>query len=300
MHLPLHPGKCPPWLFGRMKKLSKALSELIIFEYGSKEFLRRLSDPLFFQSMGCVLGFDWHSSGLTTTVCGAMKEALADEHEVAACGGKGKTSKKAPFDIEKNADRYSLSDSKTEKLKKASKMTAKVDSSCVQDGYGLYHHIFFMDEKGGWTVVQQGLSDEKGWARRYHWYSTDNFVENPEESIMGDGSDETLNLVGVSSEEARKISVDLVKDNPARLRKYFTGQTTLFDNDYKMPKRHEILGSDLSERDWKTLGTVHEHQPRNYEELVSLRGVGKKKLRALALISKLVYGSELDWKDPVK
>ena len=109
MHLPLHPGKCPPWLFGRMRKLSKAMSELIIYEYGSKEFLKRLSDPLFFQSMGCVLGFDWHSSGLTTTVCGAMKEALGEEQGVAACGGKGKTSKKAPSDIERNADRYSIS-----------------------------------------------------------------------------------------------------------------------------------------------------------------------------------------------
>jgi len=302
--LPLHPGKCPPWLFRRMKPLSKAISQLIIDEYGTLELLKRLSDPMFFQSFCCAIAFDWHSSGTTTTACGALKEALTPDMGIVACGGKGKTSKKTPTEIQKYSDQFGISESKKDSLLEATRMSAKVDSSCVQDGYDLYHHSFFMDEHGNWAVVQQGLNDASGFARRYHWLATDNFVEGPPESIAGmkkerDGS--VLNLVSAETQDARHKTVELIQDNPLRLQKYFSGQKTLFDSDhFALPERHEILKCDMSKKDWEALERAYEIQPKNYKELVSLNGMGKKKLRALALVSKLIYGSGLDWKDPVK
>jgi hypothetical protein len=300
--LPLHPGKCPPWLFRRMKPLSKAISQLIIDEYGTLELLKRLSDPMFFQSLACAIAFDWHSSGVTTTTCGALKEALTEDMGIVACGGKGKTSKRTPGEITAYSDRFNLSESKRSALLQATRLSAKVDSSCVQDGYELYHHSFFMDEKGNWAVVQQGLNNGSGFARRYHWLDTNNFTEGPPENIAGMRKEENvLNLVSSESNDARERSLELVQDNPLRLQKYFTGQTTLFDSgSFALPERHEILQCDMSKKDWEALERAYELQPQNYKELLSLSGMGKKKLRALALVSKLIYGSDLDWKDPVK
>lgn len=301
MDLPLHPGKCPPWLFKRMRKLTKAIGHMIVDEYGTAELLHRISDPMFFQSLACVISFDWHSSGVTTTTCGALKEALSTDMGVAACGGKGKASRKTPNEIEKHSDYFNLSTAKRDALLEATRLSAKVDSSCIQDYHELYHHSFFMDEKGNWAVVQQGMNDATGYARRYHWLKTENFIEGPPESIAGIESKDVLNLVSGESKEMRKNSVGLVQDNPNRLRKYFTGQTTLFDCEVqRLPKRHEILECDLTKKDWELLQNAYELQPKNYKELISLNGMGKKKLRALALVSKLLYGSKLDWKDPVK
>jgi len=297
--LPLHPGKCPRWLFGRMRKLAHAVSEIIIDEHGTGEYLFRLSNPMFFQSLGCTLGFDWHSSGLTTTVCGAIKEALSEDMGVVACGGKGKTSRKTPDEIAEKSEKLGVSTKRTEKLLKATKLSAKVDSNCIQDSYCLYHHTFLFDENGTWTVIQQGMHDAKGYARRYHWFDTNNFVEAPPNEIIGFEEKTVLNLVSDESEETRKASVDLVKDNPIHLQKYVEGQSTLF-GEIKLPKRHEILNCDLTERDWRMLQNAYEMQPGNYEELVALRGMGAKGLRSLALVSKLIYGAEPDWKDPVK
>jgi len=299
--LPLHPGKCPPWLFKRMRPLTKALCTIIIDEYGSAQLLRRLADPMFFQALSCVIGFDWHSSGTTTTSCGALKEALTKELGIVACGGKGKVSRNAPEEIISYSDYFNLSEAKRNALLEATKLSAKVDSSCVQDNHNLYHHSFFMDEKGNWAVVQQGMNAATRYARRYHWLQTDNFVDAPPESIAGVQSGDVLNLVSNEATSARENSVGLVQDNPNRLRKYFTGQTTLFDCEMqKLPSRHEILKCDLTKKDWQMLNDAYELQPKNYKELVSLNGMGKKKLRALALVSKLLYGSKLDWRDPVK
>ncbi len=307
--LPLHPGKCPAWLFKRMRPLTKAIGELIIDEYGTIELLKRIADPMFFQSLSCAIGFDWHSSGTTTTTCGALKEALVESMGVVACGGKGKTSRKTPSEIEKHSDYFNLSEAKRKALLEATRMTAKVDSSCVQDGYNLYHHSFLFDEKGNWTVVQQGMNHANRYARRYHWFNTDNFVDGPPEDIAGMKKEENgnvLNLVSVEAQDTRLKTVELVQDNPNRLRKYFTGQTTLLDTRLEtqdilsLPECHEILKCDLSKKDWRLLHDAYELQPNNYEELISLKGMGKKKLRALALVSKLIYGSKLDWKDPVK
>lgn len=295
--LPLHPGKCPRWLFTRMRSLSHEIARIIIDSYGTKELLVRLSDPMFFQALSCAIGFDWHSSGTTTTACGALKEAITTDMGVAVVGGKGRASRAAVDDIPKKAEHFGLD---PEGLLKASFLSAKVDSSCIQDGHQLYHHSFFFDEKGNWAVVQQGMDHKSGYARRYHWLNAASFVEEPPDRIAGVPRPEVLNMVSKESEDARKISLDLVKDDPLRLRKYFTGQTTLLDDNHSLPARHEILGHDLTPRDWKLLHDAYELQPQNYEELLCLRGMGKKKLRALALLAKLIHGSSLDWKDPVK
>jgi hypothetical protein len=295
--LPLHPGKCPAWLFQRMKPLAGEISRLIIDSYGTTELLRRIADPMFFHALGCVIGFDWHSSGVTTTTCGALKEAITSDTGVVVCGGKGKSSRKTPGEIDVNAGKFGLD---CERLKKASYLSAKVDSSCIQAGYELYHHCFFFDEKGNWCVVQQGMNDRNSYARRYHWFDTDNFTDNPPDKIAGTAEPSVLNLVSGETGDARKVSVDLINDNPIHLRRYFTGQTTLSDDSYSMPMRHEILPCDLTEKDWRLLHNVYELQPQNYEELICLKGIGAKKLRALALVARLIHGTKLDWKDPVK
>jgi hypothetical protein len=297
--LPLHPGKCPRWLFERMRPLTKCIATIVIDNYGTKEFLTRLSDPMFFQALSCAIGFDWHSSGTTTTTCGALKEALADSGCVAATGGKGKSSRKAPEEIDLNAGRFGLD---AESLKKASFLAAKVDGTCIQSGHSLYHHSFLFDEYGNWAVIQQGMSNATRTARRYHWFNASEFVNDPPDKIAGIPQPETLNLVSGESEEMRNVSVDIVRDNPARLRKYVDGQTILGDGapHFILPERHEILDCDLTKKDWTVLNDAYELQPDNYQELVCLKGMGKKKLRALALLSKLIYGTELDWKDPVK
>jgi len=308
--LPLHGGKCPPWLFRRMKDLGGAISEIIVREYGQKEFLRRLSDPFFFQSLGCALGFDWHSSGLTTTVCGALKEGIKPEElGIAVCGGKGKTSKRSPDEIQKHADVFSISSKKVDKLKYASRMAAKVDSACVQDGYPLYHHTFVLSEDGDWAVVQQGMREQM--ARRYHWLSegVQSFVEEPHAGIIGDRSEEVvLDMTARESEETRKASVDLVRDNPKHLLPYVREEEQRSLDEYferspqvlklVMPTSHTI--TKLTKQTIAALQRAYEFQPENYEGLVAMRGIGPKAVRALALVSDLIYGKSPSYRDPVR
>jgi len=302
-NLPLHSGRAPRWLFERMVKLSRAISEAVIYEYDQEELLKRLADPFWFQALSCVIGFDWHSSGTTTTTCGALKLALKpQEHGIAVLGGKGKASRKTPDEIEHAGDVFSLSSKKIEELVYASKMSAKVDNSCVQDGYQLYHHTMLLSEKGNWVVVQQGMNDR--YARRYHWLSDSvkDFVEEPHTGICTDRMEQSvLDMTAKQSRESRKASVDLVGGDVNKIKKFLTpaGQTMLADFCKKldMPAHHAVL---LSKRDYDVLRRVYEIQPGNYEELVALRGIGPKRIRALALISSLVYGTEPSWRDPAK
>ena len=309
-NLPLHTGKAPKWLFDRMVKLAGGIAEAIIYEYGQDEFLQRISDPYWFQAFSCVLGFDWHSSGTTTTTCGALKMSLSpEEHGIMVAGGKGKTSRKTPQEINKAEEIFSLSSSKIDKLIYSSRMSAKIDNSCIQDGYQLYHHVFIFTEKGGWAVVQQGMGDI--YARRYHWLSENvkTFVDEPHIGICCDlKKNEVLDMTSHESSDARKIGVDLVNDNPEHMKKYFKNfnkinipQKTLSNyNEFTLPRHHPVLDIDLTKNDISVLKKAYEIQPKNYEELVSLQGIGPKKIRALALISDLVYGAEPSWKDPVK
>jgi hypothetical protein len=314
VNLPLHGGHAPKWLFQRMVKLTRSITETILYEYDTNEFLRRISDPYWFQALSCVIGFDWHSSGTTTTTCGAMKMAInLEEHGILVAGGKGRVSRKTPADIEKAGDIFSLSSGKIEQLIYSSKISAKIDNSCIQDGYQLYHHSFLLNEKGDWAIIQQGMNQENRYARRYHWLSEEmvEFTEEPHQGICCNKKEsEALNMTAKESEDSRKISVDILCDNPEHLKKYFKDKTPLISEsqtkldqyitEFKMPRHHPVLDMDLSDREFEVIKRAYELQPSNYEEMISLEGMGPKKIRALALISDLVYGTPASWKDPVK
>lgn len=305
-NLPLHDGKCPRWLFDKMVNLSGAISDAIILEYGKREFVRRLADPFWFQSLGCALGFDWHSSGLTTTTLGALKVSINEkDHGIGICGGKGKASNRIPEEIQKIGDNFLLPTKTIKEMKYASRMSAKVDTAAIQDGYNLYHHSFILTDDGDWAVVQQGLNPENRYARRYHWLS-DNIIDFILEPHSGIASEKmhtnVLDMTSRQSEEARKISVDLVKENPIKIEKFFNSQTKLFDflggQQLNMPRHHYI--KSLSKHSIETLRKAYEIQPRNYEHLLSLDGMGPATIRALALVSEIVYGKPPSWQDPAK
>ena len=324
--LPLHSDHTPRWLWNRMVKLSRALTEVILEEYSQEKFLERLSNPYWFQSFSCVIGFDWHSSGTTTTTCGALRASLnPEEHGISVLGGKGKNSRKTPKQIEDLSSTFNISTKATDTLKESSKLSAKIDNACIQDTYTLYQHNFFLTESGNWAVVQQGMNTNTGYARRYHWMNTDidNFLNDPHTSIECDKKEElALNMPSEDSKEVQKTSVDLINDNPEHLRTYFRREdpkqtllTDFFDFNqhddedptgfknqkaFSMPAHHEVLDMDLSDREFKVLKNAYEIQPENYKELISLKGIGPKKIRALALISDLVYGEKASWEDPVK
>jgi hypothetical protein len=309
VNLPLHGGSAPPWLFRRMARLAGEIVEALIYEHGQKEFLRRVADPYWFQAFACVLGFDWHSSGTTTVTTGALKMALSPErHGLAVAGGKGKTSGKAPADILACAESFSLPSCKADELVRASRMSAKVDNALVQDGYQLYHHAFFFTERGDWAVVQQGMNES--FARRYHWLSdrVQSYVEEPHSAICFQKKEKSvLDLTAQASRENRKVTLDLVRDGPSHLR---FAQRSLLDfapcgsspvPEFSLPRRHELVALlDIDDAGRKALQMAYELQPASYEELVALKGLGPKRIRALALISELIYGACPSWRDPAR
>jgi len=228
-------------------------------------------------------------------------------HGIAFAGGKGKASRNTKEEIENFGGIFNLSTGKIESMKRASKLTAKVDNSCLQDGYELYHHSFILTEKGEWAVVQQGLLAEKRYARRYHWLSlkTKNFIEEPHEAILGERKeDKALDMTSKKSEEARKASIDLAKEDIKRLKRIISGQSSLDDftssRNIHSPQRHGIYRVDIAARGWEALKKASEIQPESYEELISISGLGAKTIRALALLSELLFGAEASWEDPVK
>ncbi len=209
-------GTCPRWLFERMTRLSRSIVQAIVSEFGAEEFLKRLSDPVWFQSFGSVLAFDWNSSGLTTTTCGAIKMGiwgLEKDLGIFICGGKGKTSRKTPNQIVEWADKLSFSQEKANHLVYSSKISAKVDNTAIQDGFQLYHHTFIFTKLGNWTVIQQGMNEKFGQARRYHWLSDNikDFVEEPHTGISSDLRVKPLNLTAKESKKNKEISTELVK-----------------------------------------------------------------------------------------
>ncbi|MDY6771024.1 MAG: DUF763 domain-containing protein [Candidatus Nanohaloarchaea archaeon] len=304
--LPLHGGKAPSWLFERMEELAGEIAAVLIREYGREELLDRLADPYWFQAFGCVLGFDWHSSGLTTTTMGALQEALDfQEHGITVLGGKGARSRQTPEQLEE----LDLPLSTVEQLQEQSRMSAQVDNNCLQDRYTLYHHTFVVEESGRWCVVQQGMDEEREEARRYHWLddSVESYLADPQEAVCCDTERDPLNLAATDSEEVRQVSMDLVNDDPSHLRRYARsdGQQSLaaFTRDaphLEMPDHHWIQRSDITERAITQLEKAYEIRPSSYEELVALDGIGKQSLRALALIAELVHGDRASWQDPVK
>ncbi len=316
--LPLHSGKAPPWLFKRMTRLAGAVTMAIVEEFGPAEMLRRLSDPWWFQAFGCVLGFDWHSSGVTTVTCGALKEAartLGKDLGILVAGGKGAASRKTPREISDAADRHAITSG--DRLVYASRMSAKVDSAAVQDGFGIYHHSFFFTPEGQWCVVQQGMDEKSGWARRYHWLaeSVEDFVCEPHAAVedlaerpaeastsQGPGTERQLMLLNMVAEEAeanRCASAALVRE-PCRWLlgeiERLTEGPTLF-----APSRHPVLDLDVNRaRLNRILTSAHEQNPQDFETLLGLQGIGPATVRSLALLAEIIFQAPPSHRDPSK
>ncbi len=310
--LPLHSGKAPAWLFRRMVELAGAIGTLIVRDQGPQELLRRLSDPFWFQAFGCVLGFDWHSSGVTTTVCGALKEAvrkMGGDLGIVVCGGKGATSRKTPEDIRRACDRTG---NDADALVYASRMAAKVDSAAVQDGYQLYHHcFFFVPGAGDWCVVQQGLNDQLKYARRYHWLSATmpSFVSEPHAAVACDQRQTALNLVAGEAAEHRQAVSILSREHPERVLRevepYLRHERLpLFEDplpppELHMPRRHSIALEHLDPSSLKkVLIKTYESQAADFETLVAEAGVGPMALRSLSLIAEIIYNAPASRRDP--
>jgi hypothetical protein len=293
--MPLHYGFVPQWLAERMAKLGLAITETILAEYGTKAMLERLSNPFWFQSLGAVMGMDWHSSGITTSVMGALKRAVnphAKQLGIYICGGKGKFSKDAPAELMAVAEKTGLDG---HHLVRCSKLSAKVDNTAVQDGFQLYTHNFMVSNTGDWTVIQQGMSDASGMARRYHWHSShlQNFVEEPHSAVCGVNQGHILNVTAAEAAGARTGMLALTQEKPEKMMQEI--QHLL------MPGHHEVRAEDV---DLKRLGSVlwvaHEYGLNNFEELLLLKGVGPRTVQSLALVSEVIHGTPSRFKDPAR
>jgi uncharacterized protein len=281
-----------------MTLLAREITLVIVSEFGPLEMLRRLADPTWFQAFGAVLGFDWHSSGVTTTACGALKEGLkglSHESGLLVAGGKGATSRKTPAEIEASGSLLSVEPAT---LVRASKMSAKVDSAALQDGYQLYHHAFFYTPQGSWTVVQQGMNDTNHRARRYHWLSerVSDFVEEPHAAVVSQaaGGKELLNMVARESRAARAVVTELSHEGPDKLVPRLERLKQL-----SLPAHHEVRLADIRPENLrKTLLSAYEGAPSDFEGLLALPGVGAKTIRALSLIAELVYDTPASRNDP--
>jgi len=299
-NLPLHGGRAPRWLFSRMVRLAREISCVICSQVGHKEYLVKLSDPFWFQAFGCALGFDWHSSGLTTTVCGALKQGLKGlekELNIYVCGGKGGTSRKTPQELTELGEQRLISVD-PEKLIYASRMSAKVDNTALQDGYQIYQHSFICDGQGGWAVIQQGMNDATGWARRYHWLGDEvkDFVCEPQKAICCDHTGNALNMVALESEGARERSTEVARMKPDKAVDEFRKIETLTLSQHHYVSQKEIQPKNLH----KILLSTYERGVDNFEALLGMPGVGPKTIRALALISELVYGDKPSFRDPAR
>ena len=293
--LPLHFGSVPKWLSERMARLGLAITESIITEYGKEEILRRLSDPFWFQSFGAVMGMDWHSSGITTSVMGALKRAVnpqSKEFGIYICGGKGKFSKQTPDELLRIAEATGLDGNE---MVRCSKLTAKVDNTAIQDGFQLYTHNFILSTTGQWTVVQQGMRAGDRTARRYHWHSENirSFVEEPHTGICGINQGNILNLTAAEAITSREGILKVSEENPEKIIETFQY--------LKMPSHHDLRAEDVNlKRLGTTLWLAHENHPEDFEELLLLKGVGPRTIQSLALVSEVIHGSPTRFKDPAR
>jgi hypothetical protein len=315
VELPLHVGGVPGWLLARMRRLAKAVLAIIVEEEGPRGALARLSDPLWFQAFSCVLGFDWNSSGSTTVTCAVVKAALEGLNlGLRAAGGKGARARRVPEDLEAVGMELGLSGGVVEELKKASRLTAKVDSAALQDGYSLYHHCLLVAEGGCWAVVQQGMDPDTRTARRYHWLSTGlkSFVEEPHAGIASDLVKQVvLDLTARSSRGCREACVDIACEPPSKVRGLLAeakakvkgpldawlAEAGAREASVKLLPLYRLAPDSLN---WEVMRRSYEARPRSFEELLLIRGVGPAAVRALALIADLVYGEPPSWRDPVR
>jgi hypothetical protein len=298
---PLHTGHCPPWLFERMKRLGIAILDAIVLEYGSDEAVRRLADPLWFQSFGCVLGFDWHSSGLTTVVLAAIKDALrgrSTDVELFVAGGKGRTARQTPAEIRDAGERHALANDLA-RLEQYSRLAAKVDSAAVQDGYQLYHHVFIFDKGGRWAVIQQGMNEASRTARRYHWLGENvkKFTVEPHHGIVGRQEPHVLDLTARVNEAVQNASMDLLNMGPDHITVVLRAMREGRATHVSLPTQHAIPRPERIDR---VLHEAYERSPTSYEALLAIPGVGSATLRALAMVAEVVVGTPITYVDPVR
>ena len=293
--MPLHYGQVPPWLYQRMSKLGIAIIEAIVLEYGKSAVLQRLSDPFWFQALGCVLGMDWHSSGITTSVMGALKKPVNERSKelgIYICGGKGKYSKETPSELLRIAGQTGLNG---DALVRSSKLSAKVDNTAIQDGFQLYLHSFILSNEGEWAVVQQGMNDATGMARRYHWHSAafSSFVEEPHTFIYGANQGLILNITDKDAGGTRAGILQLTKENPERLLPEIKKLV--------MPTHHDVRAKDV---DLKRLGSIlavaYQKENLDIASLLLLEGLGPRTLQSLVLVSEVIHGTPSRFQDPAR
>ncbi|MBV8732716.1 MAG: DUF763 domain-containing protein, partial [Acidobacteriia bacterium] len=284
--LPLHGGQVPAWLTARMTRLATAITESIVHHYGVSEFLSRISDPFWFQALGCVMGMDWHSSGITTSVLGALKRGLnlrAKDLGIYVCGGRGRHSRRTPDELRIIAEARGLDG---DALVRASRLTARIDNNAIADGFQIYLHGFVLSASGDWAVVQQGLNESSGWARRYHWHSAAvrDFTANPHTGIAGEHQGIIMNLVDSEARPAQNAMLSLVRERPDRTITEF--------RKLAMPRHHDVRAQDV---DPKRLGGVlavaYEREFRDFASLLLLEKLGPRTLQSLALIAEVIHGT---------
>ena len=293
--LPLHGGRVPAWLAGRMTLLGTAIAEQIVVSYGVSGFLSRLSDPFWFQAFGSVMGMDWHSSGITTSVVGALKRGLnsrAPELGLYVCGGRGRHSRRTPDELRGFASQAGLDG---EALARTSRLTARIDNNAIADGFQLYIHTFVVSTSGEWAIVQQGMNADSRLARRYHWHSSDvrDFTSDPHTAIVGQSQGTILNLVDARASQAQRamltVAAQPVESTLAEVRKLV------------MPRRHDVRAEDV---DLKRLGAVlavaHDGELRDFASFLLVEGLGPRTLQSLALIAEVVHGAPSRFADPAR
>ena len=315
--LPLHGGRVPSWLADRMTRLGAVIAEAIVLTYGRDEFLRRLAHPFWFQAFGAVMGMDWHSSGVTTSVIGALKrglEPLSGELGIHVCGGRGKHSRKTPLELAAIGDKVGIDGSA---LAEASRLVAKVDSAAVQDGFDLYLHGFIVTDDGRWAVVQQGMNDATRTARRYHWLSEglQSFVDEPHAAIEGVGQGEIVNLTDRRADVSRRAQLELLSSlGPDRLTRELIAieakpskpvpppePLQLSLPHLVMPAHHDVRASDvLMPRLHASFTAAANRGPADFAELLLVPGVGARTVRALAIVAEVIYGAPYRFTDPAR
>jgi len=331
-------GTCPKWLFERMVKLGRQMCEVIVAEEGPDEFIARLADPVWFQSLGTVLAFDWNASGLTTILTAALKEAIRGQERdlgIFICGGKGKTSLKTPDEIIRWSEGLNFASAEADALVYNSRMAAKVDSSLLQDGFQIYHHCFLFTKNGAWTVVQQGMNTASQSARRYHWHSRDvkDLVCEPHSGIASQAKLKyTLDLTAQKSGQNRQVSQELIASQGYQtllgglvlLSKYYSPLSQMAEVGHGQPllatasrdqqrlkllnlenkefKWHPVVKEDFSKSKYlqKILWKICDQKPATYEKLLATPGVGPKTMRALALVAEVIYGAQTSYEDPAR
>jgi uncharacterized protein len=293
--LPLHGGRVPQWLAQRMTKLGTGITEAIVSDYGTSGFLSRLSDPFWFQALGAVMGMDWHSSGITTSVMGALKRGLtprANELGLYICGGRGRFSRNTPAELR------SLGESRgfdADALVRTSRLTARIDNNAIADGFQIYLHNFVVAADGEWAVVQQGLNDASGMARRYHWHSASvrDFVAEPHTGIVGEHQGTIMNLVDTKARPAQSALLEIAHEHPEK--------TLQAARHLKLPSHHEVRAKNV---DLKRLGAVlavaYERDLHDFAELLLLENLGPRTLQSLALVAEVVHGAPSRFSDPAR